>query len=221
MQEQKVGEILIHKNRFLNKILNWDFRNFAKIYFINDKITHILKIFSFFGSYPAYAILTGLLVLTGENYDIELAKVYGYMLFTAGTVISFMILSVPKYIIRRNRPYNEVKIKDLMSLEIKNRDRYFGVGKTQSFPSGHVFFWGFQTVLLSYLFGIWTLSFSIPILIAMCFTRIHLGCHYPTDVLVGCFLGILSGIITILFYFSFFYPSYIYIWNILETSFGF
>lgn len=111
MQNEKVKDPFIHNNRFINKILNWDYRNFVKIYFINNRITNILKIFSFFGSYPAYAILTGLLVLFGENYDIEIAKVYGYMLFTSGTVISFMLLSIPKYTFKRNRPYNEKKNK--------------------------------------------------------------------------------------------------------------
>ena len=91
-----------------------------------------------------------------------------------------------KHIVQRQRPY----------LSFSDLQRLIAPERTSSFPSGHsssAFAW--TTAIYCCLDkprkkkGL--LLFLLPALIA--FSRLYVGVHYPSDVLVGCLLGIFCG----------------------------
>jgi undecaprenyl-diphosphatase len=109
------------------------------------------------------------------------------VLFLTAALISFAVelpvCTVMKYGIKRSRPY---EILDTIYKRSSPGDRF-------SLPSGHTSAAFVMAVLLSYFY---------PILIAPALvwaslvglSRIYLGVHYPTDVLAGMALGMLSGL---------------------------
>lgn len=67
-----------------------------------------------------------------------------------------------------------------------------------SFPSGHTSQAFFMATLFSHTFGFGPLFgiFMFGIAIAVAFTRIYVGAHYPRDVIGGAILGSVWGILT-------------------------
>jgi membrane-associated phospholipid phosphatase len=66
-----------------------------------------------------------------------------------------------------------------------------------SFPSGHLR----ETAALSLLLaGFWRASwpYALAYVLIMAFSRVHLGAHYPSDVLGGALIGLGAGAITLL-----------------------
>lgn len=96
---------------------------------------------------------------------------------------SQILISIVKYIVKRNRPFTDNKIFNREWFKV---DHY-------SFPSGHTF----NAFLLFYIlnhngFLSGYMYYLIPYLIGL--SRIVLNVHYPSDVLVG---GLLAKIVYI------------------------
>jgi membrane-associated phospholipid phosphatase len=99
------------------------------------------------------------------------------------TVTTYTIL---KYAIHRKRPYETYDDIDKLASEF-----------TPSFPSGHTASAFCTATSLSLMYPKWYVivpSFSWASFVG--YSRMHLGMHYPSDVLVGALLGIGTSLIT-------------------------
>ena len=69
----------------------------------------------------------------------------------------------------------------------------------QSFPSGHaLFFFAFATVLYYFHKRSGVVAFGASVLMGI--SRIYLGVHWPSDIVAGAALGILSGMAVLAYY---------------------
>jgi undecaprenyl-diphosphatase len=69
-----------------------------------------------------------------------------------------------------------------------------------SFPSGHVAASVAALLIIAYLFKLrknWFILSSILFILFLSFARIYVGMHYPTDVLAGLIIGLISVILVI------------------------
>jgi membrane-associated phospholipid phosphatase len=101
-------------------------------------------------------------------------------------VISSLFSTGLKYTIKRKRPYEQYP--DII------QKHHVG---TFSFPSGHTSFAFATATSLSLSFPKWYViapSFAYAGLVA--YGRMHLGVHFPTDILGGMIIGIGSGFLT-------------------------
>lgn len=117
----------------------------------------------------------------------QLNVVYGFM----AAVAAIGANSLLKHFIHRTRP-------DTLYVS----RMYF---KTSSFPSGHAFSSAIMLTILAHLAAAYLLlpwAILVPILlvffaVAVSISRVYLGAHFPTDVLVGSTLGAVGAWIII------------------------
>ncbi len=99
------------------------------------------------------------------------------------TILGEIIL---KNVFQRARPFNTLQHLQLL---IKEPQSY-------SFPSGHTSSAFACAIILAY----YVKKVAVPSIILACliaFSRVYLTVHYPSDVLAGIVLGIISAVITI------------------------
>jgi undecaprenyl-diphosphatase len=152
----------------------------SNVFQLNDKkyISTILPLASHSANGYYYPLIPALLFL------LDPAKA---MLFLITGLIAFAVelpvCTVMKYGIKRNRPF---EILGTMYKRSSPPDRY-------SLPSGHTSAAFVIAILLSYFYPVLMLPAVIwASLVGL--SRIYLGVHYPTDVLAGMAVGILSGL---------------------------
>lgn len=163
----------------------------AILKFINKKmkcstLDILMPILTYLGS-ATFGVFFSTLMLINSN---EL----GFKLLYA-LVINNTFVIIIKLTTKRVRPYC---IYDLYVRKI-DVDKY-------SFPSAHT----------SIAFSIWiTLILSVPgmiicfiiVPIIVGFSRIYIGVHYPTDVFMGMFIGIISSVIAVTFFKQLFFVT--------------
>ena len=112
------------------------------------------------------------------------------VLLVLGVALSDQISStVVKPLVGRIRPCNVLENVRLL----------VNCTKSLSFPSGHATNMFTGTLILSSVYR----KLQIPLIIIailVAYSRIYVGVHYPLDVLIGSFLGILCALITISIY---------------------
>ena len=105
----------------------------------------------------------------------------------AGLLLSFATTYVTKKIVERPRPYISYP-DDLNPLEYET---------SYSFPSGHTSTAFATATSLSLQFRKWYIT--IPAFIwagTVAYSRMYLGVHYPSDVIVGILVGVASSYLT-------------------------
>ena len=160
--------------KLLNSIHKYDVSLF--IWLINTRmhgsLTQLSRIWSKTVEGPLYALIIS--IVYGSQ---------GYSAYLQGILLAFLIerliYFVVKNSLKRNRP--EAALKNFRSI-ITPSDQF-------SFPSGHTSAAFMMATLLSFHFP----SLLIPLYcwatLVGC-SRVVLGVHFPTDILVGSILGI-------------------------------
>ena len=97
----------------------------------------------------------------------------------------FLFVSGLRKVLDRPRPYEALNIRPLLVKEKQG----------ESMPSRHVFSVFMIAMTFLYVFGI---AASVPLFvigIVMALIRVIGGVHFPSDVIVGAAIGIISGIL--------------------------
>ncbi len=128
----------------------------------------------------------------GKTYLV--AAIWTFLIACAATYLAFMVENWMKDAVERVRPCRTLEgIRLILSCP-----------KSYSMPSGHAISSFAFAVPLFYLTRAYIVSFGrlYPLILAsfIAFSRLYLGLHYPTDVLVGAILGAAIGFSLALLY---------------------
>ncbi|WP_315079671.1 phosphatase PAP2 family protein [uncultured Clostridium sp.] len=155
---------------FDNKILE-----FIRTNLYNPMMDKIFPIITYLGNMGFIWIVIGLAFIANKKY-----RKYGFIMLCTLCIGAVIGDGIIKPLVERERPFNFVENIQLL---IKAPTSF-------SFPSGHTMS-SFAAATIIYMankkMGIG--AFILATLIG--FSRIYLYVHYPSDVLVGCILGIL------------------------------
>jgi undecaprenyl-diphosphatase len=170
---------------FLKIIDEWDQKIILKYNGIGGKpFTYILKTLSFLGRETLWIFLIAFYLFIW--YDPYLLSNLCYV-FLVGLIIIVII----KKIVDRSRPFDTLEKSELKVLEKKP--------SSKSFPSWH----SYNITAYGLLFGFFFLKSPVITIIMqilaliVSFSRIQLGVHYPSDVIIGYVIGILGCIISV------------------------
>ena len=146
----------------------------------------IFTAITFFGEPIVIMIITAIIVAAGVYTETPSLLVGGF-----GIPITVVIGGLIKLLVERARPVNEYSARLI----------------TFSFPSGHstgsvVTYGVLAWALISYLSAPWvyivvpTLLLLLPFAVGI--SRVHLGAHYPSDVMAGWLLGSIGLLVIII-----------------------
>jgi len=142
----------------------------------------------FLAEFLQYFLLFGLVLFLAKDFKKYLRMVIEAIL--SALLARFVIVSFIRWILPRSRPFVTNNVNLLFE--------HFG----SSFPSGHAaFFFALSTIVFLYLKKIYprpkfwwvvgNLFYLSSILIVL--ARVFSGVHWPSDILAGAVVGILSG----------------------------
>ncbi|MHA1673272.1 MAG: phosphatase PAP2 family protein [Promethearchaeota archaeon] len=159
---------------FFPKIDKWDKEISLRLYGNQklQKYSKLWQIISFLGDPRLWAlVLIGFGVYGIIQLNFELVT-----LFLAAFFQSFLIYYIIKKYFKRSRPFKQFS-------EITRLDK---TGHGYGFPSGHCHH---SVILVWLIFFLWLPSWTIPLLILfntlIGFSRLMLGVHYTSDIIVG------------------------------------
>ena len=128
-----------------------------------------------------FSIIISILLLLFANNELHLGTKTALGLLSSNLVVQLI-----KKITNRKRPF-------LDNPQCHTLGRLF---QDYSFPSGHTCAACVLSIVLASGFP-WLAQILILLAVLTGLSRIYLGQHYPTDVLAGGIIGIITGIVTI------------------------
>lgn len=112
---------------------------------------------------------------------------FATVLIVAATVWSADVIAVVlKRVVDRDRPY----------VLLPEAEPLLRWDASASFPSGHAATSAAGAVILAYLLGRWAWGLAV-LAVAVAYSRVYIGVHYPVDVLVGAALGAAVALVAI------------------------
>lgn len=139
----------------------------------------------FLADYLAYLIVAGLVIwLLVSKSDVKIRLQMGVVGFVGALVARFGVAEIIRFFYHRPRPFVYHSV-DRLLLE-----------SSYSFPSGHtIFFFALAAAVYHYNRKTGNWFFVGAVLIGV--SRIIAGVHYPSDILAGAVLGVLTSYICI------------------------
>lgn len=170
---------------------DWDRDLFVTL---NAKHVAWLDPIMYFLSDYTFWILTCISILGYMVYYNRTTGKYAALFIFVSLILNFLINRIVKFFVMRPRPGEDPFIQDIVwQLET--------VGATTSFFSGHascsfsLALFGslyFKNKYFTILIFVWAIIVS--------YSRIYVGKHYPLDILVGMFFGLVTGWISFQLY---------------------
>jgi undecaprenyl-diphosphatase len=156
-------------------------------YFLNDlagksNITDAVAVF--FAAYLQYFVVVALLIFILLSSYSFCKKIRIFLITTISPLIATGIKYVIRFFYHRPRPFVSLDVHKLIL------NGWFYSDKEWSFPSGHsVVFFAIAMAVYHYnkKWGIGFFAAAILINIS----RVIVGVHYPSDIVVGAFIGII------------------------------
>ncbi|MGL4739555.1 MAG: phosphatase PAP2 family protein [Sarcina sp.] len=157
----------------------------------NPILNSIMIFFTTIGDFGAVWLLLAAIFLFFK----KLRKV-GILIFL-GELLNIIVVTILKDTIQRPRPF----------LTLPNYHPLITPPTSFSFPSGHASSAIVAALIIAYYLKKWAIpAFTLAFIIG--FSRIYVGVHYPSDVIVGFLIGIICGYLVMLFYEHFLCKKY-------------
>ena len=159
---------------------------------------------TFFSEYLGYVLLVVLVILYGRDLKKNLATIIG--LVSAGILSRLVFVNLLHALWQRPRPFVFNQVNLLVAVE--NKDIFGTPFAFSSFPSGHAaFYFAISTVVFLYSKKVYPASnqklwcgAGFVFLVAsflISISRVFVGVHWPSDILVGAIIGVFSGWVTV------------------------
>ena len=155
---------------------------------IGSGLMSIISLFSMFGEELMLILILGFVYW---SYDKKLGRTMGL-----SAIMGLTWNTMAKNIILRRRPYFDHESIKILRVVEPGADIYDIAAQGYSFPSGHST--NAATLFCSMAAGLrkrWVTVVAIAIPLLTGISRFVVGAHYPTDVLAGWLLGVLSVLI--------------------------